>query len=147
MLSTAVPALAAAIALGCGVGDAASEPTPGAGASARRVDLTIAIAASARAGAPKREWHLRCGPAGGDWPSRSAACRRLESGLLAPIGPEPRDLVAITHQPVDVSGRAFGKKVALRFPAKGSSKRRARYRQLRAALGESAFATAEKRSR
>ena len=67
--------------------------------------------------------------------------------MLRPFGAETRDLVSITSQPVRISGRAFGRTVALRIPASGSSTRRARYRELKAALGRDAYTEAQRRSR
>ncbi len=123
-----------------------SPPSP-ADAAAPAIDLRIAIAASARKGAPVRTWRLRCKPAGGDWPSVGPACRRLKPALLAAIEFETKDYTRITRQPVRFTGRAFGKAVALYFPAMGSGSRRARLKLLRTALGPHAFGEAERRSR
>jgi hypothetical protein len=135
--AVATVALAAALAV---------EP---AGAVARdaSIDLRIAIAASARSGAPTRTWTLRCDPSGGSWRGRVAACARLTPSALAPITVETRDLVAVTRQPLRVTGRAYGRRVDLVFGAEGSSTRRARYRLVRRALGEGVYRTAQQTAR
>jgi hypothetical protein len=142
----AVALVAAVAATGGSLGVRASSPTT-ADAASPAVDLRIRIAASARTGAPARVWRLRCKPAGGDWPSVAPACRRLKPALLAPFEIETRDYTRITHQPVRITGRAFGETVSLRFPAMGSGTRAARLKALRTALGPNAFSTAERRSR
>lgn len=147
MRTAAVVALALALlVVACGADDGGGSQEA-ASAASPTVDLRIRIAASAREGAPTRLWRLRCEPAGGDWPSVGPACRRLSAKVLAPIEFETKDFTRITRQPVRVTGRAFGKAVSLRFPAMGSSGRRARLRALRSALGSSAFSEAERRSR
>ena len=136
--------VSAALLLGVALG----APAPaGSVTPAPRVNLRIAIAASAANGAPSRTWRLRCAPSAGDWPAVATACRRLTSALLLPITHETRDLGYITNQPVRIRGSAFGHNVDLRFPARGSSTRRARLKALRSALGAAAYAEALRRSR
>jgi len=118
-----------------------------ASSSPHRVDIRIEIAASPHAGAPVRTWRLRCGPPAGDWPDAAGACKRLRADVVRPISGETRDLRPISSQPVRVRGRAFGRSVALAFPARGSSTRLERLRALERALGERAFAEARRRSR
>ena len=130
----------------CGGAGLRSSP-PSADAASPRVDVRISIAASARKGSPARTWRLRCKPAGGDWPSVGPACRRLKPALLAAFEIETRDYRPITRQPARITGRAFGKRVSLTFPAMGSGTRAARLKALRTALGPNAFASAERRSR
>jgi hypothetical protein len=132
---SAVAALALGGAVGCG-----SEVD----AEVARVDIRIAIAMPA--GEPARSWRLRCEPSGGDWPRRAGACGRLDASLLAPIGPESRDLVPIAARPVRLTGSAFGAPVSLYFPTAGSSTRRERFRALTRALGRGPFAHGGRRS-
>ena len=49
--------------------------------------------------------------------------------------------------PVHFTGTAFGRSVSLRFGAEGSSTRRNRLRAIRRALGPTAYAEAQRRSR
>jgi hypothetical protein len=139
-------ALVTTIAVG-GLGQRSAPGTAAAAAASPAFDLRIRIAASERTGAPVRLWHLRCKPAGGDWPSVGPACRRLRPELLTPITIETEDYGRITRQPVRITGRASGKVVDLRFPAMGSSTRAIRLRALRTALGPRGFSQAERRSR
>lgn len=145
--AAAVLVAATAVGAGAGQGVRLVESPSAASAASPRVDIRIRIAASARKGAPTRTWRLRCSPAGGDWPSVGPACRRLKPDLLATIEFETKDYTQITRQPVRITGRAFGKAVALHFPAMGSGTRRARLKLLRTALGPRAFSEAERRSR
>lgn len=138
---------AAVVAVGVAGGGSALGDARDGRAATPRVDLRISIAASAKRGAPVRVWRLRCDPDGGSWPSVGPACGRLRASMLRPITIETRDLVPITPQPVVLGGRAFGRRVSLRFAATGSSTRRARLRELRTALGERAYASALRRSR
>lgn len=140
-----VTALVTTVAAGGGL--SLRTPQGTADAASPAVDLRIRIAASASKGAPVRLWHLRCKPAGGDWPSVGPACRRLKPELLTPIVIETQDYTRITRQPLRITGRAFGKSVLLRFPAMGSGTRAARLKALRTALGPRGFSQAERRSR
>ncbi len=144
--AAAVAALAVTVAA-CGGPGLRSAPPRADAASPTRRPAHFRIAASARKGSPTRTWRLRCKPAGGDWPSVGPACRRLKPALLAAFEIETRDYRTITRQPVRITGRAFGKRVSLTFPAMGSGTRAARLKALRTALGPNAFASAERRSR
>ena len=123
----------------------------GASAAPVRAELRIVIAADAQRGATRRTFTLRCGPARGDWPAASRACRRLRDQRarrgFAPIRNERRDVVRITDQPVRISGTIADRRVALVFGARGSSTRRARFAAVRRVLGRRAFRRAERDAR
>jgi hypothetical protein len=65
----------------------------GIAASRPAIDLTITYWPDGQAPDELKRWTLRCGPVGGTWPRRKAACRqlvRLGPGVFAPV---PRDAV------------------------------------------------------
>lgn len=77
--------LVVAAALGCG-GNADS---PAAGAATR---LTITYWPQGRDTGTALKWTLRCGPLGGNHPSRRAACARL-ARIERPFAPVPQDAI------------------------------------------------------
>lgn len=58
------------------------------------------------------------------WPNVVPTCRRLKARLVS-IDVETKDYTRVTSQPVRITGRAFGKRVSLTFPAMGSGTRAA----------------------
>jgi Subtilisin inhibitor-like len=67
-------------------------------------------------GGARREWTLRCDPAGGSLPRPAKACARLTPRVLAPL---PRDTICTQiyggPQTARVQGKLDGRKVDARF--------------------------------
>jgi hypothetical protein len=67
-------------------------------------------------GGPRRQWTLRCDPAGGSLPSSAKACARLTARMLAPL---PRDTICTQiyggPQSARVQGKLDGRRVDARF--------------------------------
>lgn len=114
-------------------------PVPAQSAATPRVDLRIV--ASARRG-KARAYTLSCGPTGGSWPGRKAACARLlarggDSALLKAVRAQPRPPRA-TSDRLRVTGTYAGRRVALQATRSGSAAVRARFRAVRRLLGAAA---------
>lgn len=120
-----------------GCGDEGDGSTDGGRAATAKSSLSIALTGPQST----RAFTLRCDADGGTWPDAAAACEGLRGAptVLEPIGIETRDLQPITEVPVTITGTFEGKAVSLSIPARGSSTRRIRFGELRAALGADAF--------
>ncbi len=120
-----------------GCGDEGDGSTDGGRAATAKSSLSIAL----QGPRSTRAFTLRCDPDGGTWPDAKTACDGLRGApqVLEPISIETRDLQPITDVPVTITGTFEGKAVSLSIPARGSSTRRIRFGELRAALGADAF--------
>jgi Subtilisin inhibitor-like len=96
----------------CAAGDGGSSAASG---SAAATDLTITVWPQGESGS-RREWTLRCDPAGGSLPRADKACASLSARVLAPL---PRDAICTQiyggPQTARVRGRLRGRKVDARF--------------------------------
>lgn len=134
-----LPAVASAavllVAAGCG------EEGDGSTDDARAVTAKSSLSIALEGPRSTRAFTLRCDPDGGTWPDAAAACDGLRGApeVLEPITNETRDLQPITDVPVTITGTFDGRAVSLQIPARGSSTRRIRFGELRAALGADAF--------
>jgi hypothetical protein len=103
--------LAAVAAFGCG----GNGDSPAAGAATR---LTVTYWPQGRDTGTPVKWTLRCGPLGGNHPSRRAACARLAK-LSRPFAPVSRDAVCtqIYGGPDEalVTGVYKGRRIFTRF--------------------------------